>query len=213
MQTATQYLAGTESAVRHLFAGIDSYLELLRIAVNPIFATSELFGLATRDAEFEAWQVENRESLEAARQAEQKFIAESFALDTLSGAVFQVADKALMLYGKGGAIPQEWNGVVKSETAKYCRGKLIRTVPLGLIIHAARNQHAHFEDRLLREPNATVFKRLATAHGYPTIEPWCDPAFDLSNPSLTSFASNVRGLIRWRTYDQYVNDMRALLEI
>jgi hypothetical protein len=28
-----------------------------------------------------------------------------------------------------------------------------------------------------------------------------------------SFASNVTGLIKWRTYDQYENDLRALLEI
>ncbi|MEO7859512.1 MAG: hypothetical protein ABIU05_03555 [Nitrospirales bacterium] len=38
MQTATQYLAGTESAVRHLFTGIDIYLELIRIATAPVFA-------------------------------------------------------------------------------------------------------------------------------------------------------------------------------
>lgn len=212
MQTATEYLAKTESAVRRLFDGIDSYLELLRIAVNPVFVTSEPFG-PVRDAEFEAWQVENAESLTAARQAEQEFIAESFALDTLSGAVLQVAEKALDLYGKGVAIPPEWSGVVKPTKAKYCSGRLVRTVPLGLVIRAARNQHAHFNERPLHEPNATVFERLATAHGYPTPEPVRDPAFDLSNPSLTSFASNITGLIRWRTYDQYMNDMRALLEV
>jgi hypothetical protein len=96
MQTATEYLAKTESAVRHLFEGIDSYLEILRIAVNPVFVTSAPSG-PVQDAEFEAWQIENVESLVAARQAEQEFIAESFALDTLSGAVLQVAEKALDL--------------------------------------------------------------------------------------------------------------------
>jgi len=212
MQTATEYLAKTESAVRRLFDGIDFYLGLLRTTVRPVFVTSEPFGPA-QDAEFEAWRIANAESLAAARQAEEEFIAESFTLDTLSGAVLQVAEKALELYGKSVSIPPEWRSVAKPVKAKFCCGRLVRTVPLGLVIHAARNQHAHFNERPLREPNATVFERLATAHGYPTPEPVRDPAFDLSNPSLSSFATNITSLIRWRTYDQYAIDMRALLEI
>lgn len=211
MQTPAEYLAGTESAVRHLFDGIAVYMNLLRSAVIPVPAMDESIGTAAGKAKYEAWEKENAGILAAARQAEEKFIAEYFALDTLCGAVLQVADKALKLYGRRVAIPPEWSGVVKSEKAMYCSGRLVRTVPLGLVIHAARNQHAHFEDLLLREPNATVFECLATAHGFPT--PVRDPAFDLSNSSLTSFASNITSLIKWRMYDQYVTDMRALLEI
>lgn len=203
MQTATQYLAGTESAVRHLFTGIDIYLELIRIATTPVFATSEPHGPA-QDAEYEVWQIENRESLEAARQAEKKFIAEYSALDALCGAILQVADKTLSLYGKDGSIPLEWQDVVKKGkkgTAKYWRGRLVRTVPLGLVIHAARNQHSHFDDPRPYPLTVRVFGLLATAHGYPTSAP--DRMYDLSNPSLMSFASNVTGLMKWRTYDQY----------
>ena len=94
MQSATEYLKRTESAVRRLFDGIDSYLGRLREATGVVFVTSEPYGPA-QDAEYEAWSIANAEKIAAARDAEQEFIAESFALDTLSGAVLQVADKAL----------------------------------------------------------------------------------------------------------------------
>ncbi len=95
-------------------------------------------------------------------------------------------------------------------TAKYCCGRLIRTVPLGLVIHAGRNQHAHFDDPNPRALTAKVFSILSTAHGYLTPQP--DRTFDLSIP-MQSFASAIVGLITWPTFEHYVNDMRALLEI
>lgn len=210
MQTATEYLTKTESAVRHLFDGIDSYLKPLRNVDIPAFVTSEPSGEVQR-TEFKIWEAENKKSLASRKQAEQEFIAESFALDTLCGAVLQVAQKALDLYCKPIIIPPEWSSTVKPSMAKYYRGRLVRTVPLGLVIYAARNQRTHFDDRPLREPSATVFERLATAHGYPTSAR--DPAVDLSNPSVLIFARNIMYLIKWNTYDEYANDMRALLEI
>jgi hypothetical protein len=85
MQSATEYLMRTESAVRRLFEGIDSYLDHLRAATNPVFISSERCSPA-QGAEFKLWSIENAEKVAAARAAEQEFIAESFALDTLSGA-------------------------------------------------------------------------------------------------------------------------------
>ena len=210
MQTATEYLAGTESAVRHLFDGIAVYENLLRSAVIPVPAMDESIGTAAGRAEYEAWEKRNAERFAAAWQAEQKFLAEFFAMNTLWGAVLQVANKALDLYGKSVAIPPAWSDVVTERTAKYCCGRLIRTVPLGLIIHAARNQHAHFDDPAPHRLTVKVFKLLATAHGYPTPQP--NRTFDLSIP-MQSFASAIVDLISWPTFEHYVTDMRALLEI
>ena len=208
MPTASQYLAETESAVLHLFRGIDSYLKVLQAEI-PTFVSDHPFGPA-QEAEYRVWESENKGGLDARRQAEQRFVAESFALDILCGSVLQVAEKALDLYCEAVPIPIEWSSTVNSSKAKYCRGRLIRTVPLGLIIYAGRNQHMHFGEKL-HELNVTVFERLATAHGYPTSAR--DPAVDLSNPSVFSFARNITYLLGWNTYDQYVQDMRALLEI
>ena len=210
MQTAAEYLAKTESAVRHLFDGIAVYDNLLRSADIPVFLRDEPFDTPAQAAEQKAWEIRNAERFAAAWQAEQKFHAEFFAMNTLWGAVLQVADKALDLYGKSVAIPPAWRDVVTEEGAKFCCGRLIRTVPLGLVIHAARNQHAHFDDPKPRKLTIKVFNLLSTAHGYPTPQP--DRTFDLSIP-MQSFASAIVTLITWPTFEHYVTDMRALLEI
>ena len=211
MQSATDYLLRTESAVRMLFSGVDSYISVLRKATGVTFVTDEPYG-PKQDAQFAAWQLENAERLAAARAAEREFLAESFALDTLCGSILQVADKALELYGsKNNTIPSGLPATLKPHHAKFCVGRSIRTVPLGLVIYAARNQHTHFNDNALREPSASIFHLLATAHGYGVGQEILDPAFDLNNPSLVSFASNVTSLIGWRSYEQYSADLRSML--
>ena len=210
METATEYLAVTEYAVRHLFDEMDSYCALPQFAVNPVFGSFYPSG-PEQEAEYEALEIVHADSLVISRQAMQKFTAEYSALDALCGAVLQVADQTLSLYGKDAATPPEWSDVVSKGTARYCRGHLLREVPLGLVIPAARNQHAHFDDPAPHPLPVRVFGFLATAHGYPTSVP--DDMYGLSNPSLMSFASNVTGLMKWPTFDQYETDMRALMDI
>jgi hypothetical protein len=210
MQTASDYLARTESAVQRLFAGVESYMSILKQATGLTFVTGEPYGPA-QDAEFAAWQRENAERLVAAKQAEQEFIAESFALSTLCGAVLQVAGKAIEIYGENTVAPAELATAIKGNLTKFCIGRRVRTVHLGLVIYAARNQHTHFNDGELREPSRLVFRLLATGHGYGSGQEIVDPAFDLRNERVLSFASNVTSLIGWRSYENYVVDMRALL--
>lgn len=210
MQSAADYLLRTESAVRVLFLGVDYYLSILRKATSVTFVTGEPYGPA-QDAEFAAWQSENAERLAAARVDEREFRAESFALDTLCGSILQVANKALELYGSNTTIPSGLPATLRPHHAKFCVGRVIRTVPLGLVIYAARNQHTHFNDDALREPSASVFHLLATAHGYGRDQQIVAPTFDLNSQRLVSFASNVTALISWRSYQQYFADMRSML--
>ncbi|OLO09681.1 hypothetical protein BTW08_00925 [Salinicola sp. MH3R3-1] len=211
MQTVDDYLDRTESAVRLLFDGIKDYISILRTSAGVTFVTSEPYG-PKQDAEYAAWKAKNAKRLLAAREAEQRYLAESFALDTLSGSVLQVAAKAIEIYGKSHPIPETFKGIVKPKLSKFCDGRDVRTVPLGLIIYAARNQHTHFNEGKLREPSAAVFKRLATEHGYGGQQQIFDPAFDIDNPRLVSLATNVTGLIEWRAYESYLGDMHALLQ-
>jgi len=210
MQSTADYLLRTESAVRLLFSGVDSYLNILKKATGVTFITSEPF-CPKQDAEFAEWQLENSEQLAIAKAAEREFIAESFALDTLCGAILQVADKALELYGSNKSVPPHLSASLKPHHAKYCVGRSVRTIPLGLIVYAARNQHTHFNEDTLREPSASVFHLLATAYGYGGRQQIIDPAFDLANQRLVSFASNITSLIGWRTYEKYAADMRSML--
>lgn len=84
--------------------------------------------------------------------------------------------------------------------------------PLGLVILAGRNQHMHFGETQLWEPNLTVFERLAIYHDRNTDPAVRDPAFDLGNSRLVSFAHNIAALIGWRSFDDYQRDLRELLK-
>ena len=212
MQTAIEYLTRTESAVRHLFDGVDSYVARLRNVdvTGGVFVTSKPFDPA-HDTEFETWRLANAEKLTAAKTAKQEFIAESFALCTLCGAVLQVAAKALEIYSENTDVPTDWDIVRGTSAEKFCVGRKVRTVPLGLIIYAARNQHTHFNKKKLNKVSTKVFNTLAEGHGYKTPKLVSEPAFDISKAAVTSYASNVMALIEWRSYDQYAKDIRALI--
>lgn len=166
-----------------------------------------------RDAQFAAWRIANADQLKAAQEDRKQFIAESFALGTLCGAILQVAEKALELYGSNKTIPSGLPATLKPYHAKFCVGRTIRTLPLGLIVYAARNQHTHFNEDELKAPSKSVFDVLATAHGYCAGQGIVDTTFDLNNPNLLSFASNVTALIKWRSYDAYLSDMRSMLGV
>lgn len=213
MQTPAEYIDKTESAVRKLFEGIDSYSEILRHHPTSVFITSYTDD-ADFNAQYEAWAKEHNHVIAASLEAQKEYIAESFAQTTLCGAVLQVAAKALECYSKNTVIPDGWSSVIKpvSKAVPFCVGRFIRDVPLGLVVYAARNQHTHFEDADLREPNLSVFECLATNHGIQSSQPFRDSAFDLQNTGLVSFASNCSALIGWRSYEAYEKDIRTLLE-
>ena len=144
---------------------------------------------------------------------QREFVAESFAQTVLCGAVLQVAAKAIEMYSVNAIIPPEWQAVASKDkkVVKFCYGRPVRGIPLGLIIYAGRNQHTHFEDKKLREPNKTVFERLATRNSNAAEAQYCDPAFDLANDRLISFTSNIMSLFEWNTYEAYNQDIRPML--
>lgn len=201
MNTIHDYLAGTESAMRLLFQGIQSYTDM--IGGIPVFVTGD------PDPESEAWKQwrrDNAEAIAASMDRQRQFSVSAFAMATLCGTVLQVADKAIELYSANTALTSSADGILvpgKKTAVPYCIGHEIRGVPIGLIIYAGRNQHAHFEE----DPKAigrAVFARLAHPEG------GYDPAFDLQNPRLTNYAHNITGLLKWRSYAAYLADMQQL---
>lgn len=208
MKSAEDYLERTESAVRHLFRAVDGYIETLRAGIKPIFVSGLPYG-PELDAQYSAWRIENADALEEAKTARQAFRAETFALDTICGAILQIAEKGLEIYSQNTRVPNAWKVNIPAYLAKFCVGREVRSTPLGLIVYAARNQHTHFNDPKLRMASASVFTNLAREHGYSSSA--LDPAFDLENPILTSYASNVTALIEWRSVEKYQDDMRNML--
>ena len=210
MQTLDEYLAKTKSAVRHLFDAIDAYRSVLDGAHAPIFISSTV-DEHEREKELQAWVARHGDAIQAAREAEHRYFDESFALATICGAVLQVADKAFECFSSQAAIPADWEGVVKEHSACYCSGRFVRKVPLGLIVLGGRNQHMHFDDEKPRQLTVAVFDRLAIHHGRNTNPEIRDPAFDLRNDRLVSYAHNVVALLKWESYERYEADLRQAI--
>lgn len=215
MQNASEYLEKTRSAAALLFEGIDSYLALLR---NPD-ATFVASYSSQEDLQeqFEAWSSANQSHIQAAAQSQRRFMAERFAQATLCGAVLQLAAKAIECYSTNSSVLEDWSLVQRpnKNATKFHIGRYVRGVPLGLIIYAGRNQHTHFEDRSLREPNTEVFRRLSLNHGYckESTVPVIDPNFHLDSHNITSFANQIIALIGWRKLEHYERDIRELLDV
>jgi hypothetical protein len=195
--------------VRHLFDGIADYTRVLDAINGVVFVTGTMPG-PEFDAEFAAWRTANATRLAAAQEAERRFSAEAFALDTLCGSVLAVAEKALELYSTRRQLPGGLPLPLKAAAARYCVGRLVRGLQIGLLVHAGRNQHVHHEE-LPREPGLGIFHWLATGTATPTSEQGWDPAFDPRR--FVSLAGNVTALVGWRDYQAYLGDMREMLEL
>jgi hypothetical protein len=214
MESAAEYLRRTESATRKLFEGIGSYVAVLARAPHPVFSGS-VTDDADQRAALERWLSDHEEQVRLSLKAQREFSAESFALATLCGCVLQIAAMGIQWFSKNPTVPPDFADVVmpSSKAAAFCIGRRLRTVPIGLIIYAGRNQFAHLDDDVLREPNVTVFERLATQHGYTRDTPVRDPAFDLKNERLINFSSNITALLDWRSYDDYAKDMAEIVGV
>ncbi|MEQ1792999.1 MAG: hypothetical protein ABL970_02315 [Nitrospira sp.] len=208
METLEEYIAHTKSAVQHLFGGVDAYLQILRSGCPPILDGS-YSSEAERDAALKRWKKEKNQEIQKALEAERTFLAEKYALAVLCGSLLQIASMAIRLYSKNKHIPAEWSGSVNAKLSAYCIGRLVRKVPLGLVIYAGRNQYNHIDEDQLHEPNRSVFEWLATRHEYG--ESIRDPAFDLKTGFTWNYPSNITSLIGWRDYKTYEKDMLSLL--
>ncbi|WP_027858750.1 hypothetical protein [Marinobacterium jannaschii] len=213
METIEQYLDRTESASHKLFEGIDSYSDVLREAKPLTFITSTL-DRELMEQEYLAWRDENQEALEARREAERAFVAESFALANLCGAVLQTASMAISKFSTEQPIPPVFRGLIQKgqRVTKYCVGREVRGVPIGLIIYAGRNQYNHFDERpKLKNPAKTVFAMLANMGISENNQPLIDPAFNLTNDHIVCFANNITTLLGWCSYQDYRDEMLAML--
>lgn len=207
MQTAQDYINQTASAARHLFAGIDDYIQILRDSPTPVLITD----IKQSDAMLKNWAAANHKEIEQSLEAQRKFFAERHALATLCGSILQIASMAIRLYSKNESVPSEFAACIgtKKNAMRHCIGRRVRDVPIGLLIYAGRNHYNHLEGGKLHEPNLTIFDKLATNHKYGAgIR---DPAFDLQGNVGWNLPSNVTSILGWRVYESYEKDMAQLL--
>ena len=223
LNSLEEYLNRTESAVRKLFDGIDSYIKILRNSPKPIFTyRSSSADIETdqksREQAYENWKSSNEEEIKSSLRAQRDFWEESFALATLCGSVLQIAAMGIQWFSLNQEIPEDLPEELqslltksKNKLAKFCIGRRVRTVPIGLVIYAGRNQYNHMDDENLSPLNTTIFNLIGCSYQSAIEQSSKDPAFDLDNAVLINFSSNITALLEWRNYESYYTDMHSLI--
>ena len=212
MVSIEEYLESTESATKKLFEGVQEFLSILYEVETPVFV-----GSYARDNGFEErysnWAEENEDKIRAKLVSQERYIDEIFAQSTLCGAILQIAAMGIKKYSRNILISEECSAIPGIKNVKkYCVGRKVRNLPIGLIIYAGRNQYNHLDDGSLREPSSTIFETIARVGPSKFVkEPYLDPCFDISNPALVNYASNITALIGWGNYEAYRADMVAML--
>ncbi len=211
MNTFDEYLKKTETAAQILFEGIDKYMNIIKSVDLLVFSTST-DDISDPLREYEDWEIENAGQIRKRQKAEKHFIEESFAMATLCGAVLQLAYMAIKQFSNNHSVPDRFNAHFKKDRkeAKFCIGREVESVPIGLIIYAGRNQAAHYDDDDLRENNKFIFESLCKRTTR-TGKEYRHPLFDLENEDIDNYASNITHILGWRSYDAYQRDMRSLL--
>lgn len=216
MNSAEEYLKQTESAVVKIFEGIDAYFKILQNSHPPIYVGDAGDTLNQRPA-YKNWVAANRDAIQSSLKAQREFSAESFALATLCGSLLQIAAMGIQWFSKNEeipeALPEALHPLIQSrkKLINFCIGRKVRSVPIGLLIYAGRNQYNHMDDEKLNDLNTTVFNLLTLSYEGVTEQFPKDPAFDLENAILTNFSSNITALLEWRNYKSYCTDMYSLI--
>ena len=194
------YLADTEPAAQHLFLGLSGYYSS---RLPSILQYRDDAGVIRITKE------ENEEFLEAYEA--------HFALETaraaLAGSILQIAYSALKQYPSGAVVTPQFSNLgvnrVNPQPA-FSVGRLVRNIPIGLLIYAGRIQYNHWEEGEPTNPVARqIFRELVVSY---KDDSGFDLGYVLDYPAPRPVPHHVIRLeLGWRSYDAYLQDMSQLL--
>ena len=197
-----EYLDLTEHAVRYFYDGLDSCWKVYEQALDHW------------DISRIGKPLDEEERERAKRYVEQagKYFSLKFSEGTFAGAITQVAATGIRLFSTNTEIPDDFREIVPKNAKSvipFCIGERKYGLPIGLIIYAARNQYAHWEE----DPHkitANVFRQLTIAFWN---NPMYDLAYDLGNPTIDIYANEILlGGLGWTTYGKYRLEMENMLD-
>jgi hypothetical protein len=165
-------------------------------------------------SEYAIWLKENKLLLEERAKRDNEFAAEVFAMATLSGAILQFAFMGIKLFSQHTQPHPKYIELIPTnhEVAKFCIGREIDEIPLGLIVYAGRNQAHHYNEKCYNKITERVFHDLANWYSPTFRKTYIDNYYDLSNPSVVNFATHILGKLDWQNYDLYEKELITLLK-
>jgi hypothetical protein len=201
--SGSDYLRMNEPAARHLFDGLRQFINLAQ-------------AIDMREAGRRSAKPETRSSGDATVDAFERCW---FTVAVFSGTILQLADIGVHMCSTNSAMPDSCRALeITDNMAKHCVGREVHGIPIGTIIHAARNQFAHWSDEDeselagFRRFTKTIFDRLFEAH---EADPLMDMTYELGNRWYggTPIRSSdiVLNVLGWRTYESYAADMMQLI--
>ncbi len=208
---ANKYFKETEQIVRACFSNIDDFIFPLHRDPFPIFVSSHS-DEESFQAEYSAWHKSNEDWLAKWNQNQKDYFEATTSRSFACGFILQVAYNAIYDFSSNTTIHPDFFDLIKpnQKPVKFCVGREIRGIPLGLLIYAGRNQFCHATDGKLNDTGQRVFHFLANRSDSVFTYGSIDKCFDLNNTSLHTFAHNIVALLPWYSYDDYIKDMEAL---
>lgn len=211
LDNLTDYLLYTKSAVTKIFSAYDSYLSLMKHPERPVFTSKNKFDSVEYKNEFQQWIKENELIIKRRIKNDNKFTFENFARATLMGTVLQFAFWAINSFSKNTTVPADFPGIQeKSNTAKFCIGRLYDNIPIGLIIYAGRNQAMHLNEKP-HKVTIDVFEKLANSYDPISKKHYKSDYFDLNNKNNINCAESITYVLGWRDYDYYESELKSIL--
>jgi hypothetical protein len=210
--TLEEYFSQTEKAVKQLFEALGFYLDLLKDIRPPIFESASVDEVV-RAEERDEWYRKTLKLYKASVAKQREYFGYTVSKATISGSILQIAFMGIKLLSLNSTIPVGCGDIVGAGggTVRFCIGRPIRGVPIGLVVYAGRNQYNHMDEGAYFPVTTKVFDRLYTGQTEEG-ENYIDPAFDLSDRDLSySLSDNVLAVIGWKDHNSYITDMKAML--
>ena len=196
--------------MQQLFSAVNSYRSILEPFKNAAFSGSFSNSLEARAARERGCE-DNKTAVQLSLVAQRRYTAELFSISILAGSILSLAEKFIEIYSKNNKRPANLGFTIKDQKLNFAVGRVIHRVPLGLVIHAARNQHFHFESETYRSPVTEVFATLAERVSVNSGEKYIDPAFELNKFTRPIMAANVLHLIGWSNEIDFTRDLKEIL--
>jgi hypothetical protein len=206
--TGAEYLEISAPAAKHFFDGLQRHVDLL--------AKVDWHDLGFRSSR-------DKTASEAAADI-RRADSYRFAAGVISVSILQLADTGLSTCSQNVTVPSSCAHFVRSsKMARYCVGREIHGLPLGAIIHAARNQGIHWPDERVYDGTKDspagfntftqgVFEHLAAAHHH---DMFMDLIYELGNPFYHGAPIRADAVLLtslgWFDYSAYEKDMLEML--
>lgn len=201
-------------ALEQLFGALNFYRDLARRSIPPAY-----FGNATdREAwlrDHQAWEQRNDAEIRAALALQRRYFSLTESHAAIAGAILQLAYISIRQASECTASPDDLPASIRIQNpaVKFCIGRKVFGLPLGLVVYAGRNQHHHMDEGL-RSPNVEIIRwlseyRVREAHPDAEPLPYRDPAFDLDVFAGKSVAHNIISILGWDSAESVFEDLQA----